>query len=211
MPIQPDRSDPVWGGRTDGAIHECTRTTFEGIPDPSMTIQRWISEADAVPIPPPDPETMAYEILAALQLEAPSMGIFPQPLEEDPDQVGYVGWNQWMWVEAPGPRTWGPISDSASERGYTVTLTATVDHITWDMGNGDVVSCEQGTPWESHLTNNQPSPDCGYTYETMGRYTITATAHWQVEWSGIGQTGTIEMPLSRTATVEIAELQVIGR
>ena len=47
-------------------------------------------------------------------------------------------------------------------------------------------------------------------YAKDGEYTITATSHWVVNWSGIGQSGTITTQLSDTATLRIAEVQVVN-
>lgn len=207
---QPPQSDAVWNGSTDGAVYTCTRPGYGGIPDPSLTGAVWLPASAATPLPPPDPEELAWRAVAAVQLQPPTMGVFPRMLEEEPDQLGYVGWNKWLWVRDPGPQTWGPISSSASERGYTVTITAEVDSVEWDMGNGDVITCGKGTPWPSHATRNQASPDCGYMYEQMGTYTITATANWVVHWGGIGQTGVIDFPRSNSGTVEIGEIQVLN-
>ena len=210
LPVQPSLSDPVWAGRTDGAIYECTRTMFDGIPDPSATVLVWRADGSTPDAPPPpDPEQMAYDLLARLNLEAPRLGIFPKPVEENPGSVTLVGWNMWLWVDSPNASTWGPISDTASQSGYSISLSAAVDRIEWDMGNGDKVTCDLGTPWQRDKTSNQPSPTCGYQYSTMGIYTITGTAHWSVHWSGIGQSGTISLPLSRTATIKVAEYQVL--
>lgn len=143
-------------------------------------------------------------------LRAITMGIFPKSVADDPDSLGYVGWNTWMWADSPSETTWGPITASASAGGYTVTATAEVDRVVWDMGNGDTVACGRGTPWRSRYTNNEPSPDCGYVYEQPGRYTITATSYWSVRWSGIGETGVIPLELSDTRDLVVAEVQVVN-
>ncbi len=144
-----------------------------------------------------------------MSLDPITMGIFPKSVADDPDSLGYVGWNTWMWADSPSDQTWGPITASASAGGYTVTATAEVDRVVWDMGNGDTVSCGKGTPWRPRFTNNEPSPDCGYVYEQPGRYTITATSYWSVNWSGIGETGVIPLELSDTRELVVAEVQVV--
>jgi hypothetical protein len=43
----------------------------------------------------------------------------------------------------------------------------------------------------------------------MGEYTVTATAHWTVAWSGMGQSGEIPMTLDRSTTIRIGEAQAV--
>ncbi|QXT63513.1 hypothetical protein [Tessaracoccus palaemonis] len=174
-----------------------------------MTTIRWL------PTPPEeasvDPEELAQRILARLELQAPEMALHPRggewPLS------GVTGWKMWMWVEPASERQWGPISDSDSEGGVTVTLSARVGNVEWDMGNGDTVTCDKGAVWSEARTNggqNIASPDCGYMYESRGDYTVTATAHWLVEWTGGGQSGTIPLDLRREQAYEVVELQSVN-
>ncbi len=133
------------------------------------------------------------------------MGIYPAA-----DDVGYVGWNMWLWVNEPTPQTWGPQTATVSEGGYSVTATASAEHVTWDFGNGDSVTCAAGTPWTRDKIRNEASPTCGYQYESAGEYDITATTAWRVSWSGIGRSGLIDMELTDTVPVRVAELQAVN-
>lgn len=79
------------------------------------------------------------------------------------------------------------------------------------MGNGDTVMCGRGTPYPARSSERDPkSPDCGYVYTRDGDYTVSATALWEVSWSGIGQSGVIPMELTSTGHVTIAEIQVVN-
>lgn len=138
-------------------------------------------------------------------LRAVTIGIVP---ESRPGSVGLVGMPNWMWVANPTSNSWGPITRSASAGGFTVTATARVSRVVWDMGDGQVVSCRAGTPYEDSF-GKRDSPDCGHTYTRQGEYTVRATSHWVVEWSGIGQSGTIPVDLTRTAPLTIGEVQVL--
>lgn len=207
MAPQPPKDFWAWDGNTDGYIAECLRPNGNLIPDPGQTYYIWIPDTDATP---PDPEELARQILAELQLDAPKMGMFPKGDSEK--HMGFVGWNMWLWSETPNSNQWGPISASRSESGITVTLTAEVEKVVWDMGDGGTATCGKGTPWTSTRTDggrNIPSPNCGYMYEAMGRYTVTATAHWHVAWSGAGESGTIPLELSRDAPMRVGELQSV--
>ena len=158
---------------------------------------------------PPDPEELALRLLATIEFEAPEIGMFPRG--DSAERMGYVGWNAWMWAVVTSDGQWGPITDSISERGVTVTLTATVTGVEWDMGTGDVVSCGRGTPWTEAATGgrNVASPDCGYMYTEDGRYTVAATSQWAVDWSGGGQSGSLPFSLTREAQVLIGEMQSV--
>ena len=76
-----------------------------------------------------------------------------------------------------------------------------------------------GTPWTGQPG---PSPDCGYTYKLRslpartggaGRWPITATTHWQVDWQGTSAgapvAGQEELALSTSTALPVGELQAL--
>ena len=72
-----------------------------------------------------------------------------------------------------------------------------------------IVTCAgSGTPYEASYGTSS-SPDCGHTYTRQGKYTVRATSHWVVTWSGIGQAGTIPLDLTQATDVTIGEAQVL--
>lgn len=207
-PTQPPFSDPAWGGRSDGAIYLCTRPRFDLTPDANMTATRWLPdppEAEAV-----DPREVALRLLARLDLEAIDIGL--QPRGDTPKRMSYVGWNVWMWADSPSQEKWGPISASDSGSGVAVSLSAEVDRVEWDMGDGTVVTCGRGRPWTMVATSgkNVASPDCGHVYEEMGTYTVTARSYWSVNWSGAGQSGTLPLTLERSVDHIVGEWQSVN-
>lgn len=126
---QPPLSDPVWGGRTEGQIYECTRPGAAfGVVAPVFLI--WLAQPPAGA--PPDPRVLAQQAVATMNLKAVSIGIVPEPA---PGRVGLVGMPVWMWDTNPGPSTWGPITKTASAGGYTVTATAKATKVMWSMGD----------------------------------------------------------------------------
>jgi hypothetical protein len=146
-------------------------------------------------------ESIARTLLARLQLQPISMGWTPLR----PGSMGIVGLPTWLWVDNPGRVTWGPATISAGG----VSLTARVESVSWDMGNGDVVRCAgRGTPWARGMGDG-PSPTCGYTYQRQGDFTVRATAHWVARWSGYGRSGVIPLDLSQERMLEVGEVQVI--
>lgn len=202
---QPPKTDPIWKGHTDGAIYLCEVSATSGrggLLVAPITLQYW---ALAAPPPPPDPQVLARRAVASMTLSAITIGMVPEPV---PGRVGLVGMPNWMWVQDPTQHTWGPITRSASAGGWTVTATARVAQVMWDMGDGQVVSCGAGTPYVDSY-GKAPSPTCGHVYTRQGRYTVRATSHWVITWAGIGQAGTITMDLSQNASVTIGEAQVL--
>lgn len=199
---QPSKADPVWEGHTDGAIHMCTTAPFEL--SPAFRIYFWAAAPPAAA--PPNPQDLARTAISTMNLHAIAIGIVP---ESAPGRVGVVGMPTWMWAADPGESTMGPITRSASSGGYTVTATATVNKVVWDMGDGSTVTCRgPGTPYADSYGKSS-SPDCGHTYTRQGEYAVSATSYWTVQWAGIGQSGTIPLDFTNTATITMGEAQVL--
>jgi hypothetical protein len=203
---QPAWTDPVWSGRDDGAIFWCSRGVTLTDPFPPDTVPRW------APSPPwgapPDPEELARAAVESMNLRAIEIGIVP---EQGPDRVGLVGLPTWMWVDGLDGSTWGPITRTASSGPWSVTATAEVDRIEWDMGDGTVVVCTTpGTPYEDRFLD-MDSPDCGHRYAEQGRYAVSATSFWVVTWAGLGRSGTIEMDLVQDGQIVMGEVQVLSQ
>lgn len=160
-----------------------------------------------------NPAAVALKLLAQVNFHAIDIGIVP---ENKPDRVGLVGLPTWMWVANPTPATTGPITKTATAGGITVTLTAQLSHITWDMGDGTKVTCGVGTPYADHF-GKQDSPTCGHRFEHTsadqpgGAYTVTARSYWDVNWTATGgQGGQLDAPVFAEATqIRIGELQVL--
>ena len=126
---------PVEGcSRYDSRTGECDRFAPSG---PS---------SEPAPREAPEPAVLARIAIGRMDLKAPEIGMWPSPLEQLPDGRNYVGWHNWMWVNNPGRNTWGPITKTVTESGYSVTATAMVAGVTWEMGNGDTKECE-GVRW----------------------------------------------------------------
>lgn len=206
---QPAAGDPSWQGHEpdDGAVYQCYQ------PQTDLLVLVWSAD------PPPDsgtvptPREVAQLAIADMRLTAINIGIAPKA--ED-GSVGIVGMPAWMWVANPNEHTWGPITATASAGGVTVTATARVHKVTWDMGDGNKVTCTTaGTPYEAAY-GNKKSPDCGHVYTTSSssepgqKFTVTATSDWVIDWEGAGQAGTIRLNgLVREAQIAIGEAQVL--
>lgn len=199
---QPPLSDPIWAGRMDGQVYDCTRSV-----DPRVVgviFQVWL----AVPPrgAPPDPRQLARSAIATMNLQAVSIGIVP---EANAGSVGLVGMPVWLWDSDTSAASWGPVVKTAATGGYSVTATAKVSRVVWSMGDGEVVVCRtRGTPYADSF-GKRPSPDCGYMYETPGRFTVRATSYWKVQWAGMGQSGSIPLQFSDTVGITVGEVQVL--
>ena len=161
------------------------------------------------------PEQLARYILARLVLKGASIQIRPEPTGK-----GLVGMPVWMWTTNEPARV-GPITDSETDYGLTVSLTATVDQIVWNMGDGGSKTCSGGgTPYNVSMGMAE-SPDCGYKYKdasrnrdgSLGSYRVTATSTWSVDWQGGGESGTITVIrfADNPVNIQIEELQVVSK
>lgn len=199
---QPDYDAPIWEGRTEGVIVRCSMPeAIPGVGANTIWVP-YIPGADG-----PDAEELARRAVAAMNLSPGQIGTTPPE-----GSRGVIGLPTWLWITNPAENTTGPITRSSSDSGLTVTATATLDSIVYDMGDGSTVTCAgqgaPGTPY-TESAGDSPSPTCGHTYESTGQYTISATNYWTVEWSGSGQTGTIPMELTGSVDREIGEVQSV--
>jgi hypothetical protein len=203
----PDGKDPgkgAWGTRScylaPGAQHV-------------QQITYWLED----PQDGPTPAELAQQALAKIRLLGARIGVTP-----DPGGSGVVGLPVWLWT-AVTPGTWGPLSASASGGGITVTITARAQRIVWAMGDRDSgrhpkICHNPGTPYQPRYGNSM-SPTCGYRYTVPsvtaanpnGRYTVTATTHWRVDWSGGGQSGVLTPTSQSQTSVRIGENLVVGQ
>ncbi len=208
---QPGPDDPVWNGHSPdegGAIYEC----YQPMPL-DIDIYLWLAEPPAASGAGPSPRQVAEMAVDQMNLHAITIGIVPEP---GSGSLGLVGMPVWMWAEDPGPSTVGPITASASAGGITVTATARINKITWDMGDGQQVVCRgAGTAYSASYGRAQ-SPDCGHVYTTSSvgkpgdKFTVTANSDWVITWEGAGQTGTIRMDgLTESVQVAVGEAQVL--
>ena len=161
--------------------------------------------ADSAP-PQVNPAALAREAVDSMNLVAPTVGATPLPSAE---AVSLIGLPTWLWIDAADEHSWGPITRTASAGGVTVTATAKVAKVVWDMGDGNTVTCtNKGTEWTA-AKGTGDSPTCGYRYNSRGERTITATTFWEVDWSGAGQSGTITFDMSGTRDVNVVELRAV--
>lgn len=201
---QPAPDDELWEGHyPEGAVYLCNNP--DGIATPAI----WLPALPTVQI---SPEEAARAVVSRMTLRAADIGIVP---EDKPGSIGAVGAPVYMWT-TPGPTTFGPQVLTGSEGGVTITATANVDRIVWNMGDGNTVTCRTpGTPYEDRYGFDM-SPDCGYRYKhtSAGKpgnaYPIVATSYWVVTWTGPGgSSGTITLDLESRTSIVVGELQAL--
>ncbi|MEG9553065.1 ATP/GTP-binding protein [Streptomyces baarnensis] len=209
---QPGAESGLWEGHQpgDGAIYVNTCAdsgTGEGN-DGTVGLAFWSADQPPPGVPP---EVLAQRAVDQMLLKAPAIGITPKP-----GGKGVVGMPVYLWTQK-GPETYGPNTASASAGGITVTATAKVSRIVWQMGDGQTVTCTTaGTPYKAAY-GKAPSPDCGHRYNApssttdSGTYHVTATSTWTIGWEATsGQTGQLTEVRDSAVDITVAEVQVLN-
>lgn len=159
-------------------------------------------------IPAVPPQVVAQQAVGKMTLLGPDIA--------SPKAAGKytVGVPMWMWVNQSAT-TYGPNTASATAGGVTVTATAEVSKIVWQMGDGSSVTCNgPGTPYQAS-NGMAESPTCGHVYsETSagapsGKYQVTATSTWTIDWQGGGAAGQLTEIRQTNVQVALGELQVV--
>ena len=205
--LWPPAGDPMYGGKdpSDGSVWWCNPPNFTG-----LTEMIFISVGDPPVI---DPTILVWAAIVEMDLQPINVGTAPNA---GSDSVGLVGLPTWMWVNQPSAHTFGPITATDADGPVSVTATARVTAVDWDMGDGTVVTCHgPGTPYAASY-GDQASPDCGHRYQRSsagqpdGRYAVTATSHWDISWTAsTGASGVIRLTRIANTYLRIGEMQVL--
>jgi hypothetical protein len=119
-----------------------------------------------------------------------------------------VGYPLWFWTSDTDTH-----ATTITEQGITLTLTATRRTTRFDLGDGTTLFCGTTTPWGPHIEPGAESPTCGHRYEEPslpGTYAVTATTVWDVTWSALGQTGTLDFERTGPAVqLPVGELHAL--
>ena len=200
---------PGRGGYQGGLTAEAFGITTLALRDPVTGAPLPTAEGGGEELIAIDPRALAERAAAALDLPEPVIRMSPQD-----DQV--VRLASWLWIPS---QQWEPQQVSASAGPVTSTVTATPVRLTWDMGNGDQVSCDgPGTPYRRARARQVDTSGCRYTYQhsSAGQpdeaYEVTATIGWELTWTatgaaGGGSLGTVTMSASQA--VRVTEIQAL--
>lgn len=203
----PPPDSPLWQGNyPDGAVYNCVDPASGPFSNGAVF---WLPGPPAAGV---TPEQAAQALVSRMNLRAADIGIVP---EDKPGSIGAVGAPVYMWT-TPGPTTFGPQVLTGTAGGVTISATARVARIVWNMGDGTTVTCRTpGTPYEDRY-GFRDSPDCGhrYTKTSAGKpgnaYPITATSFWVVDWTGPGgSSGQISLDLTSSTRIVVGELQAV--
>jgi hypothetical protein len=200
------------GGSGGGAVYLCQPPAPPGEDDPSDDPPITGAPPAAASV---DPVVVVWRAIASLNLRAVDMQIAPKPLSMDGDSMGLVGLPVWLWVDET-TTTWGPVTASASDGPVSVSVTARVERVEFDMGDGTVITCHwPGTTFDPDVYSvDTQSPDCGHVYKQVSRdpagvYTVTATSYWVADWSSGADAGTIPFDFTTSEQIRIGEMQVL--
>lgn len=208
---QPPYSDPIWMGRNYGVILRCTSIPLGnnlGITPATAYANYWAPAPPGVTF---DPVALARRAVAEMELTTPPIGMAPAPDLDDPNVL--ITMPAHFWLTGDAPNELGPATVSASDAGLTVTVTATLTGVTFDTGDGGELTCTRAEIAAAPADPTAP-PVCGHTWEHPsddqpgGVYTVTATSHWAITWTGGGQTGTLDMDTDASLDVAVTDLPV---
>jgi hypothetical protein len=157
----------------------------------------------------PSPAQLAARAVRRLALGAPRIRTSP-PVSS----AQLLALPTWLWL-AGG--SWSSRSATAAVPAESVTATARPTRVVWSMGDGGSVVCDgPGTPYTAAPDPHAASPDCGYTYTEPsstvgGRYPVTATLSWSVDWAGGGSTGRLVEQRTASTELNVMEAEAINR
>jgi len=117
--------------------------------------------APILPELPPVPTIGEIWRAALRDITRPALGINPRP-------TGLTGLETWLWYEGPSE-----LGVSAGIGAFTVTGTAHLREVTFDMGDGELVTAT--TP------GSESAPAARFVYERKGTYEIVITATWEAD------------------------------
>lgn len=154
------------------------------------------------------PAEAAQIAVASLKLPQVKPGIGPDP-SINQWKMAAVGYPYWLWAD--GPTSVGQVSQSVGN--LNVALSAQLTSVSYDMGDGNTVTCDgPGVKWHRGIPPAKESA-CGYRYEMPslpdGSYTVTATSYWDIAWTVGGESGVIAMTQTGTRELPVGELQVL--
>lgn len=169
---------------------------------------RAAAPVDAQAPPPPDPRVVARQAAARMPLPAADVRIGPDPTVNEWKMTA-VGYPQWLWTDNPADQEL-----HVSEQGIEIDLVARRARTVFNMGDGTKKTCHATKKWTKNVQPGTPSPVCGHVYQTAslpeGNYRITATEHWAVTWTALGQSGTVSVDRGGTPyDLPVGQLQAL--
>ncbi len=148
-------------------------------------------------------ETSAQQATTSLTVPDAPPVIGPDPGVNEWNMVA-VGQPIWLWTTGATN-----LNASSTQNGIAINLTATPASTTFDMGDGQQVTCTTMTVRPNTADPMATSPSCGYRYQRKGVYTVTATTTWNINWSALGFSGALTTNRSTSRQLDVGELSSV--
>ena len=191
-------------------VRDVSTKTFD---NESRTYRLYLKACPGLPdeyvyIPDVTPREVIDQAALALRKKLPTPALAMSP---SATAGGIVNLGMWLAVQNAGE-----ISVTAQLGPIWATVRARQRDLTWDMGNGDVVSCTGvGTPIVDASTPD--AGPCGYIYRRSSAglpgsvYTVTSTSVWAVSYTSSAGAGVLgDVPVTNSFGYRVRELQTIG-
>ncbi|MFW6599069.1 hypothetical protein ACQBAU_01165 [Propionibacteriaceae bacterium Y2011] len=192
------------GGMPESRAQEICRAAAGTVEIPRTLL----SELGLAP-PPPNPELLAQRAVLQLTVPEPTPHVGPPP-SINRWKMAVVGYPLWLW-SSPNE----PVTAQVTEQGITITMTARKTGTDFDLGDGTKLTCTRTKAWTRAVKPNTESPVCGHRYTSPSRknvpYVVTATDHWEVSWSALGQSGVIYLDPQASIQLPVGELHSVVR
>ncbi|MEV4555393.1 hypothetical protein AB0K51_00185 [Kitasatospora sp. NPDC049285] len=212
---QPDATDPAWNGHSsaDGAVYDVNCRGADG--QLSTKPQTFLAQAPGA-APAETPGSLARSIFADMVPDTPHLHAAPQG-------NAVVGSAVWLWYDR-STKASGPWPNTVKGQRFTVTVTFTLDHVTWNAGDGSpAFACKDpGTPYDKDAPAGAQST-CSHTFakSSAGKpdkaFTVTASPTWRVtahrtDLPGVQIFNFLYTPatISGTMQLPVAEVQALN-
>ena len=143
-------------------------------------------------------DAVSPEALAMVAIDDMLASIPAHTISMAPEVTSMVAVDTWFWIDGAATEALPPVT--ASVPGTRVVATAAPGGVTFDLGDGTSLECDDfGTPYAPGATS-----DCTHAYDEAGTYTVTATIGWTGSYTiNGGPPIPIETAVQRTATVGV--------
>lgn len=175
----------------------------------------WVPDGTSTPtsVSVVDPSAVAAQAAASMALPVPV-------IEHNPSPDAVVNLPTWLWID---PAVWHGYTATAAVSGVSATATAVPESVTWSMGDGESVVCDDpGTAYRTDEPASVQHTDCQHTYvrSSAGErspdanpdhaaFTVTATITWSVSWtSSVPGAGGSLAPQETSSSVPLRVVQV---
>ncbi|WP_424707178.1 hypothetical protein [Kitasatospora acidiphila] len=167
-----DPSDPALKGQTpQPGKSPYLQSCWDANGNPTYSTISWLAQAPNAGTPAPTPGTVAQMAIAQLQFIRPV--IHTAPTGKSLVTVPVFLWYDHGTAAAPDDQTIGPQSQTVNLNGISVTATATLTKVAWDMGyqanrKEVVADCNgPGVPYADGMENNPPAGACYWRFGSL--------------------------------------------